>query len=239
MSGSGLKKAFCSTRLPALERDFNRPELTHVAADHDALGGQVLLGDGTGGHAHGGFARRAAATPTVITDAVLVVVGVIGVGRAEGILDRRVVLGLLVGIADQQANRTAGGLALEDAGEDFHLIVFLTLRGVAAGAWLAPIEVALQVLQANLQPRRAAIDNGDQRRAMAFASGGDSEQLAVGIAGHVQNAPRKSAQGRASRHRALLGVKAASIPVAFVQIILEPSAAVKRPTGSPQAVAYP
>jgi hypothetical protein len=38
---------------------------------------------------------------------------------------------------------------------------------------------------------------------MAFASSGDSEQLAVGIAGHVQNAPRKSAQGRANARKTL------------------------------------
>jgi hypothetical protein len=110
------------------------------------------------------------------------------VGRAEQVLDRRVVLGLLVGVADQQADRAAGGAAFEHAGEDFHLVGFLALGGVPAGAGLAPVEVVLQVGQGNFQARRASIDNGDQRRTMAFASGGDSEQLAVGIAGHGRSA---------------------------------------------------
>ena len=45
--------------------------------------------------------------------------------------------------------------------------------------------VVLQVGEGNFQARWAPVDNGDQRRAVAFASGGDSEQLAVGIAGHA------------------------------------------------------
>src|SRR5690606_24413072 len=104
--------------------------------------------------------------------AVLVVVGVVGVGRAEQVLDGRVVLGLLVGVADQEADRATGGLALEHAGEDFHLVRFLALGGVAAGARLAAIQVALQVVGRQLQPRRAAIDNSHQGRAMALAGGG-------------------------------------------------------------------
>ncbi|MNM90423.1 hypothetical protein D3C81_1026830 [compost metagenome] len=116
------------------------------------------------------------------------VVGVVRVSRAEQVLDRRVVLGLLISVADQQANRAAGGAAFEHAGEDFDLVRLLALGSVPAGAGLAPVEVMLQIGQGDLQARRASIDNGDQRRAMAFASGGDSEQLAVGIAGHGRSA---------------------------------------------------
>ncbi len=113
------------------------------------------------------------------------VIAVVGVSRAEQVLDRRIVLGLLIGVADQQADGTAGGLAFEHPGEDLDLVGFLALGGVAAGARLAPVQVTLQVLQRQFQARRAAVDNGDQRRTMAFARGGDSEQLAVGIAGHA------------------------------------------------------
>ncbi|MNF52088.1 hypothetical protein D3C84_334280 [compost metagenome] len=218
----GAEKGVLFDAVPALERNLDRAELAHVAANDDALGRQVLLGNGAGGHAHGGLARRAAAAATVVAQAVLVMVGVVGVGRAEQVLDRRVVLGLLVGIADQQADGAAGGLALEHPGEDFHHIVFLTLGGVAAGARLAPVEVALHVLQRQLQARRATIDDGDQRRAMAFASAGDGEQLAVGIAGHVQDTPRESAAGPAQRLRAPApyAIKVASIPAAKAQFTL-------------------
>lgn len=184
----GAEESVLLHRFPGLERDFDRAQLAHVATHGNALGGQVLLGNGTGSHAHGGFAGRTAATTAVVADAVLVMVGVVGVGRAEQVLDGRVVLGLLVSVANQQADRAARGTAFEHAREDFHLVGFLTLRGVPAGAGLAPVEVVLQVGQGNLQARWASIDNGDQRRAMAFASGGDSEQLAVGIAGHGRSA---------------------------------------------------
>lgn len=106
-------------------------------------------------------------------------------GRAEQVLDRRIVLGFLIGVADQEADGRTGCLALEDPRENLDFIGLLTLRGVAAGARLAPVEVALQVLQVQLQPRRAAVDDSDQRRAVAFAGGGDSEQLAESVAGHA------------------------------------------------------
>src|SRR5690606_31160236 len=179
-------------------------ELAHVATDDDALAGQILLGDGAGRPAHGGFARRAAATAAVVADAVLAAVGVVGMGRTEQILDRRVVLGLLVGVADQQADGATGGPAFEYAGENLHLVGFLTLGGMAAGARLAAVEVTLQVFQGNLDTGWATVDYGDQRRAMAFASGGDGEQLAVGIAGHgkslreIQHRPA-TAQARFTR----------------------------------------
>ncbi len=106
-------------------------------------------------------------------------------GRAEQVLDRRVVLGLLVGVADQQANGAAGGATFEHAGKNLDFVGLLALGSMAAGAGLAAVEVTLQVFQRQLEAWRAAVDNGDQRRAMAFARGGDSEQLAEGIAGHA------------------------------------------------------
>src|SRR5690606_35266734 len=156
----------------------------------------VFLGNRTGGDAHGRLARRAAATAAVVAQAILVVIAVVGVGRAELILDRRIVLGLLVGIADQQADRAAGGAALEDPGKNLDFVGFLALSGMPAGAGLAPVEVTLQIFQRQLQPRRAAVDDGDQRRPMALASGSDGEQLAVCVAGHAGSSAIDLNKGR-------------------------------------------
>src|SRR5690606_33830451 len=123
-------------RFPAAERDLDRSQLAHVTAHLNALGSQILAGNGTGRHPHGGFPGRGAAAATIVADAVFVVVGVILVGRTEQVLDGRVVLGLLVGIADQQTDRAAGGASLELAGEDLDLVRLLTLGGVSAGARL-------------------------------------------------------------------------------------------------------
>ena len=182
----GAEEGILLDAVPAPERNLDRPELAHVASHLDAQARQVFLGDSPGGHTHGGLARRGTAAAAVVAHAVLVVVGVVGMGRAEQVLDRRVVLGLLVGVADQQADRRAGGLALEHPGKNLHLVGFLALGGVPAGAGLAPVEVALQVPGGQFQPRGAPIDDGDQRRAVAFACGGDGEELAVGVAGHAR-----------------------------------------------------
>ncbi|RMV62333.1 Alpha/beta hydrolase protein [Pseudomonas syringae pv. pisi] len=181
----GAEKRIVLYRIPGLERDLDRAQLAHVAANDDALACQILLGNGPRSHTHGGFPCRTASATAVVADAVLVVIGVIGVGRAEQVFDRRIVLGFLIGVADQQADGGAGGLALEDPRENLDFIGLLTLRGVAAGARLAPVKVALQVLQVQFQPGRAAVDDSDQRRAVAFAGGGDSEQLAESVAGHA------------------------------------------------------
>ncbi|RML65566.1 hypothetical protein ALQ91_05386 [Pseudomonas syringae pv. syringae] len=181
----GAEKRIVLYRIPGLERDLDRAQLAHVAANDDALACQILLGNGPRSHTHGGFPCRTASATAVVADAVLVVIGVIGVGRAEQVFDRRIVFGFLIGVADQQADGRTGCLALEDPRENLDFIGLLTLRGVAAGARLAPVEVALQVLQVQFQPGRAAVDDSDQRRAVAFAGGGDSEQLAESVAGHA------------------------------------------------------
>src|SRR5690606_15663469 len=123
----------------------------------------------------------------------------------------------------QQANRAAGGLAFEHAGEDFDFIRFLALGGMTAGTRLAAIQVALQILQRQLQPRRAAVDNSHQGRAMALASGGNGKQRAEGIAGHP-DAPRSaSGKGRQyTRERALFrssssGSRRSSFPPEFMK----------------------
>ena len=66
-----------------------------------------------------GAVRRAEERPPPrVAQPVLAPVGVVGVAGAEGVEDVAVVLAALVLIADQQADRRAGGLAFVDAGED-------------------------------------------------------------------------------------------------------------------------
>ncbi len=105
-------------------------------------------------------------------------------GRPELVLDLRIVLGALVGVLDQQANRGTGGASLEHARKDLHLIRLATLGGMARRAWTATIQVGLQIGLAELDARRAAIDDGAERKPVTLAEGGDGKQLAEGIAGH-------------------------------------------------------
>src|SRR5690606_26764733 len=147
-------------RFPAAERDLDRSQLAHVTAYLNALGSQILAGNGTGRHPHGGFPGRGAAAATIVADAVFVVVGVIRVGRTEQVLDGRVVLGLLDGVEKQQIDRLVSDAPLVYAGEDLDFVWLLTLGGVAAGARLAPVQTLLRVRCPQLQFRGAATDGG-------------------------------------------------------------------------------
>ncbi len=102
----------------------------------------------------------------------------------ESIKDIAVILAALVLVADQQRDRRAGGFAFEHAGQDFDRIRFLALGHMARGAWLAAIELWLDVGFGQFHARRAAVNHATDGRAMGFAEGGNGKQRAEGIAGH-------------------------------------------------------
>src|SRR5690606_18087413 len=120
--------------VPARAIDLVRANAHEGAADGDA--GQDLARDGPGGNAHRRLAGRRAPAAAVIADAVLLVVGVVGVSRPELVLDVPVVLRALVDIVDDERDRRARRdlapiLAGENARQDLDLVRLPALRGVA------------------------------------------------------------------------------------------------------------
>jgi hypothetical protein len=103
---------------------------------------------------------------------------------AELLGDVAVILGALVGVADHQLDRRAGGLALEDARQDLDLVGLAPLGGVFVLPGLAPVEPVLDRLRRHGHARRAAIHRGAQRGPVAFAPGRDAEEMAEGVEGH-------------------------------------------------------
>ena len=173
----------------------HRPDLIHPADDADVMGGQELPGDGPGGHAHGRLAGAGPAATAPVPNAVFLVVGDVRVAGPELVLDVRIILAALVGVADQQRNRAARGLALEHAGENLHPVGLAPLRGVAALAGPAPIQVGLDVGFREFQPRRATVHDGRQRRAVRLAGGGDAKDLPEGGARQGRLSPPYSTPG--------------------------------------------
>ena len=112
---------------------------------------------------------------------------------AELVLDVPVVLGARVDILDLERDRRAGGHLLsarlvgEDAGEDAHLVRLLALGGEARLAGLALVEIGLDVGDVELDAGRAAIDHAADRRPVAFAPGGDAEEMAETVVRHGLN----------------------------------------------------
>jgi hypothetical protein len=94
---------------------------------------------------------------------------------AEGLQDVAVVLAALVGVADQQADRRAGGLALVNAGEDLDGVGLVALRHMAAGARAAAVQVDLDVRLTQIHARRAAVNHAANGRAVGFTKVGDCE----------------------------------------------------------------
>ena len=154
----------------------DRAHLRQVAEDVDALRGQEFSRNCAGGHAHHRFARRRTAAAAVVAQAVFLLVRVIGVARPEPILDLFVVVRALVGVFDQQADRCAGGDALEHARQDAHAVRFTTLAGVSGGARAATFDVTLDVFFREGQSGRTAVDDAAERRTVALAEGRHGEQ---------------------------------------------------------------
>src|SRR5207249_731027 len=104
----------------------------------------------------------------MVADAIFLPVRVVGMARAEHVLDLVVVLRTRVRIADQQRDRRARSPAFEDTGQNLDFIGFMALRGVLRRARGAACEVAPEFRGLNRQPRWAAIDHAADRRAVAF-----------------------------------------------------------------------
>ena len=113
----GGKEGVVANQFFAFKRDFELAHLAHPADDFGAeLLAQPFFGHGTGGHAGGGFARRASATAAIVADAVFVPIGVVGMARAELLGDVAVVAAALVGVADEEGDGRAGGAPFKHAG---------------------------------------------------------------------------------------------------------------------------
>ena len=106
------------------------------------------------------------------------------------VLDVGIILRALIGVGDLQRDRRAGrdllaGRVIDHhAGENFHRVGFLPLRGEARRAGLAAIQIDLDVLDIQRDARRAAIDHAADRNAVALAEGRHAKQMAEGVVGH-------------------------------------------------------
>src|SRR5262245_6979958 len=117
-------------------------------------------------------------------------IGVVGVAWAELVLDLAVVLRPRVHVLDLERDRRAGRHLLsarlvgENAREDAHLVELFALGGVARLAGAPLVEIGLDVGDVELDAGRAAIDHAADHRPVAFAPGGDAEEMAETVVRH-------------------------------------------------------
>jgi hypothetical protein len=111
--------------------------------------GQQLARDGARGDATDRLARARATTTLPGADAVLGIVGVVGLRGPVGVFERLVRRGARVFVSHQHRDRRAQGLTLDHARQDFHLVRFVARRGQAALAGAAAIQIALDLFNAD------------------------------------------------------------------------------------------
>ena len=190
---NGFRPISSQSQLRALDRV--RSHLHERAADGDA--GEHLAGDRAGGDPRRGLARRRAPAAAIIAQAVLDVVGVVGVAGAVLVADLGIVLRALVDVLDQERDRRAGrdllvqALVGEDAGEDPDLVRLAALRREARLPRPALVELGLDLARLERDQRRTAVDDAAERRPMALAEGRDAEQMAEAVVGHGRGLGRK------------------------------------------------
>src|SRR5207253_2275944 len=119
---------------------------------------QDLLRHRAGRHAPDRLAGAGAAPALPVADAVFGLVRVVGVAGPVLILEVCVGGGPRIGIPDQDRDRTAERLPLEDAGEDLALILLLPRRRDPALPRPPAVQFLLNICLTQLQPRRAAVD---------------------------------------------------------------------------------
>jgi hypothetical protein len=78
----------------------------------------------------------------------------------------------LIRIFDQQSNRRTGGLAIEDARQNLHLIRFVSLRSMPGPARAPSLKVLLDIGLRQVKSGRTAVDHAAERGAVTLTEGG-------------------------------------------------------------------
>ena len=141
-------------------------------------GADDFPGDDAGGDATDGLARGGAAPAFPVPDAILGLVGEIGMRGTEHGLHLGVGRGAGILVVDGDQDGGAKCLAVEDAGEDAAFVLLLTGGDDVALARTATIQFNLDLLGSDRETGRAAVDDATNPSAVGFPPGGDAEQSA-------------------------------------------------------------
>ncbi len=169
---------------------------------------QDLFGHRPGCHPADGLASRGPPATLPGPQAVLGIVGEVGVAGAVDVVPVLVATGTLVAIADHQGQGGAQGPAiLAQARQDLDGVGLLARGGQGALARTAAVQLGLDGGAVQWQSGRTAVDDAAHGRAVALAEGGDGEQGSEGIGGHGVMVPgfrglSSRGAGAGSGHRA-------------------------------------
>src|SRR6185436_6939657 len=155
-----------------------------AASAGPAGAGEDLAGDNACGHPPDRLARAGAATALPGADAVLGLVGEVGMRGTKLRLHLLIVPGPHVLVVDQHRQRRSQGQALVHPGQDLDPVGLAALRRDGALAGAAPVQLALDLLDRQRHARRTTVDHDPDGRAVRLTEGRDAEQAAEAVPGH-------------------------------------------------------
>ena len=168
-------------------RSGHRPDARDVRAHLHAQLAQVRLGERAGGHPRRGLARGCAlehvahvGVPELLDPGEVGVAGARKVDLVHLGLHRPGVHPLLpvlvVAVLDPHRHRAAERAPVADPGRHLRAVLLDLHPAAAAVPELAPGEVAVDVLGAQLEAGREALDDGGEPRAVGFARGYEAQR---------------------------------------------------------------
>ena len=160
--------------------DFGVQIVDRANVGDDLIGGvkraDHLTRHDASGHTPDGLAGGRAATAFPVPDAVLALVGKIGMRGAEHRLHLGVGRGARILVIDGHHDRRAEGLALKDSGEDTALVLLLTRGDDVALARATPVKLNLNLLRSDREPGGTSVDDAADSSSMGFTPSGDTEE---------------------------------------------------------------
>ena len=148
-----------------------KSDVTHLrgeSRDGNAVASQCQFGESAAYDPRECDAGRRASASAIVAEAVLLLIGIVGMGRTIECAISSIVLGTSIRIGNNKANGCSRGLALKDATQQTHLVGLFAPRGERALTWAATVQLSLNEGLIDRYARRHAVDDATDSLAMAF-----------------------------------------------------------------------
>lgn len=141
-------------------------------------GSQVLVGDGAGSHSANGLSGRRSASARRSLDAVLLLVGVVGMGGSRVVVHLRVVMGSLVLVLNQHSDGSTQSLAVLGSALNSNSVSLVSRSGESRLSGSSSGQLGLDIGLIEIHSGGDSIDNAADGLAVRLAVGGDLEKRA-------------------------------------------------------------
>ena len=118
----------------------------------------------------------------MVAYSIFAVVGEVGMRRPEKAAHILVVLRVLVCVAHEKSDGSACRFPLENTTEQLHTVAFLAVGGDMALSWTASVQFFLNEIDVDVDACRHSVNNAANSLSVAFAKGGEGENMSKRIA---------------------------------------------------------